>query len=173
MVFFVPISVLKVEYEYIKSALCRDLRIELAERARRGISRICEYLFTVFLVFGVDPEKRRPRHVYFAAHAEISAVRDLLRQRRNRACVFGDVLTDFPVAARGGTDKFSASVFGGDGKTVDLRLDGKTHAVAERLLHPPNEILKRFAVEYVREASEGPIRCPLYTIYHCAIVNYI
>ena len=61
---------LQIENDYVKSA-CRSNRgIELSERTRRRISRICKKLFSVFFAFSVQTFKSFFRHINFAANDE-------------------------------------------------------------------------------------------------------
>ncbi len=120
----------------------RDRRVELAQRAGRGVARIDVERLAGFSLFAIEVEKRLLGHVDFATHlgdrwnlAAGQAVRDVFQ----RFHVGGDVFTFAAVAARRAGDQFALLVAQRYRQPVDLRLGGKDNdLVLGKAQKPPD-----------------------------------
>ena len=107
---------------------CGDRRVELAQRAGRGVARIDVELLAGFRLLAVKFEERGFGHVDFAAHLAHRRHAFALEPVRNvleRFDVGGDVLAFGAVAARRAGDEHAVLVAQRHRQAVDLRLGGE------------------------------------------------
>ena len=149
-----PLGELKVKDCDVEPPLRGDLRVELAQRARRRVARVGHEGLSLQLTPGVDLLKDAARHIHLAPHDQ---ARELFRQCHgdgaDRAQILRHVLADAAVAARRAADKLSIDVFQRNGKAVDLRLnavDGVRHALA----HPAVKLADLVRREHVLQTLE-------------------
>ena len=116
---------LQVEDENVELPLCRHARVQLAQRARRGVARVSKQRLAELLLLGVERFKAGTGHEDLAAHDE---TRGRAGQRHGDGAdglqILRHVLTDEAVAAGRAADKAAVHVFQRHGQPVDLRLDG-------------------------------------------------
>jgi len=98
-------------------------RIELLERAGRGVARVLERLLAGGDAVGVDPGEVGAPHVDLAAHGEVDLAREAERQASHGAQVAGHLLAGATVAAGGAEREDPGPVDQLDRHAVDLRLD--------------------------------------------------
>ena len=90
---------LNIEYEYIKMALRRNLRIFLSERACRRIARIFERLLLVIFLLLNKLHKDLTRHINLASDLYLVKLSfKAQRYRADRAEICADVLADNTIA---------------------------------------------------------------------------
>ena len=115
---------LQVEDENVELSLCRHARVQLAQRARRGVARVSKQRLSELLLLGVERFKAGAGHEDLAAHDE---TRGRTGQRHGDGAdgleVLRHVLTDKPVAPCCAADKFTVDILQRHGKSVDLGLD--------------------------------------------------
>ena len=118
--------------EEAERARSGDRRVELAQRAGRGVARVDIELLTGLRLLAVKFEERSLGHVDFAAHlahrrhaAALEPLRDVLQ----RPDIGGDVLALAAVAARRGGDELAAFVAQRHRQAVDLRLGAEDDLV--------------------------------------------
>ena len=134
----------------------RDRRIELAERACRGITRVREDLPAGLELPLVQLGKVGVRHVDFAAHLKdgghVPALQ-LVRNLPDGPHICGHVLAFGPIAARRGHDKFATLVAQRHRQAVDLVLGGEVQRRVSRELqetpNPRDEFLDVLVAEHV------------------------
>ena len=118
------LSQLQVEDEDVELPLCRHARVQLAQRARRGVARVGKQRLAELLLLGVERFKAGAGHEDLAAHDE--PCRRAGQRHGDRADslqILRHVLADEAVAAGRAADKAAVHVFQCHGQTVDLRLD--------------------------------------------------
>ena len=125
--------------------LCRVL---LAQGSGGGVARVDEGLFPGLDAGLVECGEVGDREVNLAAHLDAGGdgARQGLRNRRDRACVSGDVFADVAVASGSGAHEATVLVQEVDGQAVDLHL-GRHLQVRDAggLGHtclPPGELLE-------------------------------
>ena len=99
-------------------------RVFLAQGAGGGVARVDEGLFPGLDAGLVECGEVGDREVNLAAHLDAGGdgARQGLRDRRDRACVGGDVFADVTVASGRGAHEASVLVDEVDGQAVDLHL---------------------------------------------------
>ena len=131
-----------------------QLRIELTDRARRGVARVHERRQPRLGPALVELCEVRQRHVHLAAdfdHRRRIGPVQLERDRRHRPQVVRDVLPDLPVAARGAPLEHAVAIDQRDRQAVDLRLH---HVLELGILDP----LPRQVVAHPRDPGAQLIR---------------
>ena len=149
-----PLGELKVKDCDVEPPLRGDLRVELAQRARRRVARVGHEGLSLQLTPGIDLLKDAARHIHLAPHDQ---ARELFRQCHgdgaDRAQILRHVLADTAVAARRAADEHAVAVFERDAQPVDLRLDA-VFRVRERSGHALEEFLHLATVEHILQALE-------------------
>ena len=105
-------------------ALSCNARIELAQRAGRGVAGIGKGLQLVVAALGIELGEGLDGHVHFAADFNMGRiVVDAQRNRPNRADVVRNVFADPSVAAGDAADELAVLVNEVDCQPVDFQLD--------------------------------------------------
>ena len=135
-----------------------DRRVELAQRAGRGVARIGEHRLALGRLALVERKEVGMRHIDLAAHlADVGVPVPVqpLRDLADGADIGGNVLALEAVAAGRGIDEPPALVAQRARQAVDLRLGGEGERIiggeAEEPLHPVGEIDHLLVVEHVAE----------------------
>ena len=119
-----PIDLAELVAPHRELAAGGDVRVLLAERARRGVARVDEEPLAGVGLAGVERLERARAHVDLAAHLQHvwRALRQALGDRLDGGDVGGDVLPHPPVAAGGRLHETAVLVEQRDGDAVDLQL---------------------------------------------------
>lgn len=145
---------LQIEDQNVQPALGRDAGIELAQRTRRRVARVCKKGLSEFLLLGVECFKTDTRHKDLAAHDQTG--RRMLQRHGNGADgleIFRHILADQSVAARRAADKLSIDVFQRNGKAIDLRFD-RIFRVRLLLAHMRVEFTQFVEGKYILQALQ-------------------
>ena len=145
---------LQIEDQNVQPALCSDAGIELAQRSRRRVARVCKKGLSEFLLLGVECFKADTRHKDLAAHDQTGG--RMLQRHGNGADgleIFRHILADQSVAARRAADKLSIDVFQRNGKAIDLRFD-RIFRVRLLLAHMRVEFTQFVEGKYILQALQ-------------------
>ena len=146
--------------EEFQRARSGNTRIELAQRPGGRITRIGEGLLTLLRVARVEGREIRVAHVDLAADFEDRrSPRDSLRNIRDGAGVFGDILPHLAIAPRRGLHQHAVFIAQREREPVDLGLGrvGNRHPLGQAQIgpHPPIEIRDILVRESVLEAEHA------------------
>ena len=164
---------LHVEHENIQSALCRDGRIELAQRTRRGVAGIGKQRFLVFLALPVQGFKAVVRHIDFTADFQIRNIvaRQDAGNGLDRPEIFRNILTDKAIPARGTAYKAAVPVFQRNRQTVDLAFHGIFRRITECFLGAGKERAEFLIRKHVGQTAHLHGMCDLFKFFGCATAD--
>ena len=159
-------ALLEIEHKNIKPSLCGDLRVELTERACRGISGICHKCLALCLALRVDILKYRSGHIDLASDGKRERFGKSQRYRLNGSQILRYVLADDTVASSRASHELTVLVAERDGQAVDLGLD-RVGRRTESIAHLSAKILGLLKGKYVRERVHTRGVCDLFKFIEC------
>ena len=146
-----PSHVLQIENKQREPPLFGDGGIQLAQRARRTVSRIGKRFFSDFFLTAVDFFKRRVFHIDFASQLQIfRRVGQFFPHVGDHSCVGRDVFAVQPAVSSGERRHETASLIPeSQRESVDLRLHEKFRVLAQFFSHIRYPVFHLFPAEHI------------------------